>query len=182
MDPITIGLLAGAGTGLFQGILDQNKENRDRAQNALIHRGSYWTGLRPTAQTDSNLLGSVVKGATTGLDLGQKYKMFDQQGSLMEKMGAYYDRGGMGSEPNTAGEGLRVKLAPGDTNFTPGFKADYTGLGERLAKETSKIQNYPSGAYDFSSDTDSFYGPSTWKDYKAQMAGSFNPWRSMQRK
>lgn len=71
MDPITMGLLGGSALGLVKGgILDADKEKRQRKQEAEIARYSPWTGMKAQAVQSADPLGSAMQGATTGGMLG----------------------------------------------------------------------------------------------------------------
>lgn len=71
MDPITIGLLAGGGLGLGKGLLDQQREKKDRAAQAEIARWSPWTGMQAQPVQRADMLGSVMQGGTSGAMMGQ---------------------------------------------------------------------------------------------------------------
>lgn len=72
MDPVTMGLLAGAGVGLLKGgVLDKNKEKRQRKQEAEIARYSPWTGMQAQRVQEADPLGSAMQGAMGGAMLGQ---------------------------------------------------------------------------------------------------------------
>lgn len=71
MDPITIGLLAGAGTGLGKGLLDQEKEKRNRKMEAQIAAYSPWSGMGAQRVQEADTLGAVMQGGMTGAMMGQ---------------------------------------------------------------------------------------------------------------
>lgn len=73
MDPLTIGLLAGAGAGLLKGMGAKKQETRDRALAAEVARWSPWTGMQPTMPQRADVMGDVISGGTTGLLLGQNF-------------------------------------------------------------------------------------------------------------
>lgn len=74
MDPITIGLLAGAGMGLIKGgYLDKKAEAKDRQEQAAIARYSPWTGMKPTPVKRADPLGSTMQGAMGGAMLGGQF-------------------------------------------------------------------------------------------------------------
>ena len=73
MEPMTIGLLAGAGAGLLKGLLGRKQETRDRALAAETARWSPWTGMQPKMPQRTDVMGNVISGGTTGLLLGQNY-------------------------------------------------------------------------------------------------------------
>lgn len=71
MDPITIGLLAGAGVGLLKGgVLDRQKEQRQRKQEAEIQRWSPWTGMQAQRVQEADPLGAAMQGGMTGAMVG----------------------------------------------------------------------------------------------------------------
>jgi len=72
MDPVTIGLLAGAGAGLLKGgVLDAEKERRQRKQEAEIARYSPWTGMGAQRVQEADPFGAALQGGTTGALVGQ---------------------------------------------------------------------------------------------------------------
>jgi len=73
MEPMTIGLLAGAGAGLLKGLHERKQEARDRALAAETARWSPWTGMQPKMPQRTDVMGNVISGGTTGLLLGQNY-------------------------------------------------------------------------------------------------------------
>lgn len=71
MDPVTIGLLAGAGIGAVKGgVLDRQKEERQRQRDAELARWSPWSGIGPQGIQEADMLGSTMQGAMGGAMLG----------------------------------------------------------------------------------------------------------------
>lgn len=66
MDPITLGLLLGGGLGLTKGVLDGEKERKDRKQQAETARWAPWTGMQPTAVKRADPIGSTMQGGLAG--------------------------------------------------------------------------------------------------------------------
>lgn len=74
MDPVSIGLLVGAGTGLLKYQQDLDRERRQRKLTAEMTRTSPWTGMAPDpmAIPSANMMGSVMQGGLSGGTFGQK--------------------------------------------------------------------------------------------------------------
>lgn len=71
MDPITLAALGGAGLGIGKGILDQNRERKDRQIAAQTARWSPWTGMAAQPVQRADLLGSTIQGGLQGASFGQ---------------------------------------------------------------------------------------------------------------
>lgn len=102
MDPITIGLIAGAGKGL----LDQRQEKKDRQTQSEIQRWSPWTGLQGQQVKGTNLVNPMMQGAMTGAMMGQGMG------------GAAAAGGGTGVEAGALGSG-GVPMAPESQFYSP---------------------------------------------------------------
>ena len=70
MDPMTIGLLAGAGL-LKSELVDRPREERQRKQAAITARWSPWTGMAPGQIQEADPFGSALQGGLTGAMLSQ---------------------------------------------------------------------------------------------------------------
>lgn len=70
MDPITMAVIGG-GIGLGKGILDQQREAKDRQMAAEIARWSPWTGMQTPMPKRADVLGSTMQGAMGGAMMGQ---------------------------------------------------------------------------------------------------------------
>ncbi len=71
MDPITIGLLAGAGLGLVKGgIIDAEKEKKNRQMEAEIARYSPWGGMQAQRVQQADPFGSMMQGGMAGAMMG----------------------------------------------------------------------------------------------------------------
>jgi hypothetical protein len=71
MDPITLGLLLGAGGGLLKNFLvDKPKEERQRKLSAAQTRYSPWTGIAGGNVEEANPLGDALAYGSTGAQLG----------------------------------------------------------------------------------------------------------------
>lgn len=91
MNPIIIGSLIGAGTGLAKGILFDEPQRRQEAKyQAVTAALSPWTGLRPQLpqnQSGNNLLQGAITGAITGQQFGQaqaQKDLLDVQTKLLQ--------------------------------------------------------------------------------------------------
>ncbi len=122
MDPITLGLLVGAGTGLIGGVqknaADKNRMKQEAQMRAAEIEASPWTGMKPTTQIsfvgDSGVgaaSGGALGGAAAGLQQGQAFQAADQQKKMNEAQMNYWKLMG-GSKP-MAGE---------PTSFMPGIQ------------------------------------------------------------
>lgn len=84
MDPVTIGLV-GAGLGVGKGLLDQQKEKRDRELQAQIAMWSPWTGMAPQQVQEADVLGSAMQGGMSGAALGQNMQMNDAYTAMLQQ-------------------------------------------------------------------------------------------------
>jgi len=73
MDPITIGLLAGAGLGFLKGQGDVENAKEARKREAEIARWSPWTGLAPQRVEPGNVMYSAMQGGLTGAQFGKQF-------------------------------------------------------------------------------------------------------------
>jgi hypothetical protein len=72
MDPVTIGLLAGAGMGVLKSGEERRKAEADRQLQAAVATYSPWTGMQAdTNFQDPNVMGNTMQGAMGGAMLGQ---------------------------------------------------------------------------------------------------------------
>ena len=76
MDPMTIGLLAGAGL-LKSELVDRPREEEQRRQAAVIARWSPWTGMAPNAIQRADPFGAAIEGGLTGAVLSQNQQKID---------------------------------------------------------------------------------------------------------
>lgn len=76
MDPLTIGLMAGAGL-LKSELVDRPREERQRRQAAITARWSPWTGMAPGAIQEADPFGSALQGGLTGAMLSQNQQALD---------------------------------------------------------------------------------------------------------
>jgi hypothetical protein len=91
MDPMLLGGLIGAGTGLAKwGLVDRPREERQRKLAAETARLSPWTGLKPSAVQESDLLGNLMQGGSTGAGMGQNYQRMGSDQKLNDAMTSYY--------------------------------------------------------------------------------------------
>lgn len=112
MDPITIGLLAGAGMGLVKGgVLDAQKEKRQRKRDAELARFSPWTGMGPMGIQEADPLGSTMQGAMGGAMLGQGI------GAASGAGGATAAGGAEGAALTTADPAMQASLTGGQSSM-----------------------------------------------------------------
>ncbi len=109
MDPITIGLLIGAATGMFKGGMDAKKEKAQRDQASAAQRWSPWTHIQAGPIQTADPMGSTMQGALAGASMGQQFG---------------------GGAPAT-GETLGEKSVPmqGAQNAAPAPAYDYSQVG-----------------------------------------------------
>ncbi len=107
MDPITIGLLIGAATGMLKGGLDEKKEASQRKETSAAQKWSPWTHMQGGPIQRADPLGSTMQGALAGAAVGQGYK------------------GGDASAPTT--------LATSNSQATQG--AAFNGTGPTMANQ-----------------------------------------------
>lgn len=101
MDPITIGLLGGAGLGALKGAtIDRDRENRQRKLQAEIARYSPWSGMQanPGAIPQADILGSAMQGGMGGAMLGQGVG-----GAMAGKAAATGSAGALGASGGQSG-------------------------------------------------------------------------------
>lgn len=70
MDPVTIGLLIGAGTGLLKTEADKKKEARQRQLAATTQLYSPWTGLQANPVQEADEFGNLLKYSGAGASIG----------------------------------------------------------------------------------------------------------------
>jgi hypothetical protein len=76
MDPMTIGLMAGAGL-LKSELVDRPREEEQRRQAAITARWSPWTGMTPNAIQTADPIGSAMQAGLTGAMLSQGQQRLD---------------------------------------------------------------------------------------------------------
>ena len=68
------GAIIGGALGGAKGMtVDKDKERRDRYLASETARYSPWTGMKPGAIKEANVLGSMMQGASTGASLGGQF-------------------------------------------------------------------------------------------------------------
>lgn len=73
MDPITLGLLIGGGTGLLKGMSDAEQAKHQRQVEAEIARYSPWTGMTPQRVAQPNVIDPAMQGALAGMAMGKQF-------------------------------------------------------------------------------------------------------------
>lgn len=125
MDPITIGLLAGAGTGLLKNYLvDAPAEQRNRKLQAATARWSPWTNMKPTAVKEANPFGNALQFGVAGGGMGGNIMQAQQNKALSEALTDYYNRGGEAGVANLASQGAQTPSSSsgwmgGESSYNP---------------------------------------------------------------
>lgn len=73
MDPITIGLLVGAGSGILRGIGQKEEAREARKREAEIAKWSPWTGMEAQRVANPNTFDPIMQGALVGAAMGKSY-------------------------------------------------------------------------------------------------------------
>lgn len=128
MDPITLGLLLGGGLGLGKGILDTEKERKDRKQQAETARWAPWTGMQPAAVKRADPLGSTMQGTIAGGSFAgaNQAKLAELMGSGAAATGAEAAAGGMSAAP--AQQSFAPTMSPNDPNYNAMMLQKYPWL------------------------------------------------------
>jgi len=74
MDPLTIGLIAGAALGVGRSVLGAQQAERNRKAEGTIAQWSPWTGMGAQRVQDPDTMGNVMEGAAMGAAFGQGLK------------------------------------------------------------------------------------------------------------
>jgi hypothetical protein len=78
MLPLLAGGLIGLGAGGLKYLFsDLPREHRERALAAATARYSPWTGLKPEAPKEADLMGNAIQFGSTGAAMGQNYESFE---------------------------------------------------------------------------------------------------------
>lgn len=115
MDPVTIGLLVGAGKGL---LVDAPKEKRQRMLAAQTALYSPWTGMAPQNVQEADTFGSALQGVTAGAmynQMGQQNELAQQD--LAMKKEYYNSLKPQAAAPTTTA--LGASPAQGPTMLSP---------------------------------------------------------------
>lgn len=126
MDPITIGLLAGAGLGLGKGLLvDGPAADRQRKVSAVEARYSPWTGIQPQQVKEADPMGNAMQGGLTGAMVGQGVGQTNKMNALMDSQKGLMDAqtaslGASGAAPAAAAAGPTYLASPGAVQYAPG--------------------------------------------------------------
>ncbi len=88
MDPITIGLIAGAGLGLLRGDEQKRKEKDQRLLNSEITRYSPWTRINPEAVNPADPTGALLQGTLAGGMMGQGISRTNAANAALSAQGA----------------------------------------------------------------------------------------------
>jgi len=73
MDPMTIGLLIGAGTGVLRGEAQKEEARAARAREAEVARWSPWTKMEPQRVGQPNMWDPIMQGALLGASFGKQF-------------------------------------------------------------------------------------------------------------
>lgn len=122
------GALAGGALGLYKGMLDQQREGKDRQIAATTARYSPWTGMKPQEVQRASMMGDVMQGGATGAALGQGLSNQQSQQKLVDAQTNYYNAkagqpGDTAMATNTAGS-VTDAGSPG-----PGYSASSGAAG-----------------------------------------------------
>lgn len=102
MDPITLGLLIGAGGGLLKSVtVDKAREDRQRKLAAATQRYSPWTQLQAQPIQEADPFGSTLGYGGLGADQGQKIQNAQANNALVKAQTSWLNNGG--SPQYTAG-------------------------------------------------------------------------------
>lgn len=91
MNPLILGMLIGAGTGVAKSALvDAPEEKANRTLASSTQRYSPWTGLKADAVKRADPLGSALQGGVAGAQFGQGVQAHQEATDLQKKMGNYF--------------------------------------------------------------------------------------------
>lgn len=86
MDPMTIGLLGGAGLGLAKSeLVDKPQAAKARHIAAVTAQYSPWTGMQAQPIQEANPFGSAMQGGSAGAMMGQSYGQNDMYKQMLEQ-------------------------------------------------------------------------------------------------
>lgn len=88
MDPMTLGLLIGGGTGLLKGMSDAEAAKHQRKVEAEVARWSPWTGMKPERVGAVNVLNPVMQGAFLGAMMGNQFPAGEAEAAAGETAAA----------------------------------------------------------------------------------------------
>lgn len=102
MDPMTWILISSA-LGLGKGLMDQEKEGRQRKMAAQMMQWSPWTNMNVPMPQSADVLGSTMQGALTGAIMGQQFG---------KEAAPEVDGTSVSSEPNKYSLGMTRQYKP----------------------------------------------------------------------
>lgn len=94
MDPITMGLMFGAGGALKSLLVDKPREEKERALAAETQRYSPWTKLQAQPVKAADPFGSALQFGATGASLGSNIESAAAQKKLNEALTNRLNGGG----------------------------------------------------------------------------------------
>lgn len=150
MDPLTIGLLAGAALGVGKSIMGGQEAKRKRKAEGTIAQWSPWTGMSAQRVDEPDTFGNILQGGATGAMLGQGIGAAGAAGAGGATAGAAgsgaatgaagASGGGAALSAGTAGAGAagagqNMSMAPGAAN--------YGAYGAQTAQDQALLAKYP---------------------------------------
>ena len=158
MDPLTIGLLAGAALGVGKSIMGGQEAKRKRKAEGTIAQWSPWTGMSAQRVDEPDTFGNILQGGATGAMLGQGIgaagaagggaagaagaggATAGAAGSGAATGAAGASGGGAALSAGTAGAGAagagqNMRMAPGAAN--------YSAYGAQTAQDQALLAKYP---------------------------------------
>lgn len=155
MDPLTIGLLAGAALGVGKSIMGGQQAKRNRKAEGTIAQWSPWTGMSAQRVEDPDTFGNILQGGATGAMLGQGIGAAGAaggsaagaagaegatagaagSGTAGASGGAALSAEGAGAGAGAAGAGQNMSMAPGAAN--------YSAYGAQTAQDQALLAKYP---------------------------------------
>ena len=113
MNPMLIGMLAGAGLGVIKGQEDKKNYKQEQKLNAIKAMYSPWTGIAPTNPKNPSMMGSMMQGGMAGGMMGQQ---FDGSDPIGQEDNNYL--GNVNQTPPSQGMGgYRQPVNRGQQNF-----------------------------------------------------------------
>lgn len=139
MDPVTIGILAGAGMGLVKGMSDKDRERKDRRVAAETAMWSPWTGMQPDKVQSADVMGSTMQGGLAGASVGQSVARNDAYSDYLSKISP--------QEATAPAAGLVGPPAPGAVAPPPPPASTDFSLSGPYSEDDPRSVNWSGGYY-----------------------------------